>query len=161
MLASNCLKAQDYSAKVSSIDSIIYNLYDVISGDKNQSRDWDLFRYLFRPEAKLIPVRLSPDSLFKSRYLSVEEFIENAKAYTELNGFHEKEIFRTKERFNNICHIFSTYETYYSKKDKIPFAKGINSIQLLFDNERWWIVNIYWQAETADKRIPEKYLPID
>jgi len=36
--------------------------------------------------------------------------------------------------------------------------RGINSIQLFFDGERWWIVNIYWQHENADAPIPPQYL---
>jgi hypothetical protein len=36
--------------------------------------------------------------------------------------------------------------------------RGINSIQLFNDGKRWWIVNIYWQQESAENRIPEKYL---
>jgi hypothetical protein len=36
--------------------------------------------------------------------------------------------------------------------------RGINSIQLWNDGKRWWIVNIFWQSETPDNPIPEKYL---
>jgi hypothetical protein len=38
------------------------------------------------------------------------------------------------------------------------FMRGINSFQLLFDGERWWVVQIYWQAETPDQPIPDRYL---
>jgi len=36
--------------------------------------------------------------------------------------------------------------------------RGINSFQLMNDGKRWWVINIYWQAETPDNKIPEKYL---
>jgi hypothetical protein len=40
-----------------------------------------------------------------------------------------------------------------------PFARGINSIQLMNDGKRWWIINIYWMQESEENPIPEKYLP--
>jgi len=36
--------------------------------------------------------------------------------------------------------------------------RGINSIQLFYDGSRWWIVSIYWQQESPEYPIPEKYL---
>lgn len=48
-------KAMDYSSDHESIDSIIKATYAVISGPKGQERDWDRFRALFHPDARLIP----------------------------------------------------------------------------------------------------------
>ena len=42
-------------ADVESIDAIIAALYDVISGPIGEKRDWDRFRSLFVPDARLIP----------------------------------------------------------------------------------------------------------
>src|SRR5215469_14094644 len=42
---------------VRSVDAIVGALYDVISGPKGQARDWDRFRSLFLPDARLIPIR--------------------------------------------------------------------------------------------------------
>ncbi|MGK0428346.1 MAG: hypothetical protein ACJAUR_002467 [Ulvibacter sp.] len=38
--------------------------------------------------------------------------------------------------------------------------RGINSIQLLDDGNRWWIVNIYWTQESEENPIPNEYLPM-
>ena len=73
-------------------------------------------------------------------------------------GFYENEVARKVETYGNITHVFSTYASYHSKKDEKPFVRGINSFQLLFDGTRWWVVTIYWQGETADNPIPDKYL---
>ena len=35
--------------------------------------------------------------------------------------------------------------------------RGINSIQLIFDGRRWWIVTIYWEHESPEHPIPAKY----
>ena len=42
--------------------------------------------------------------------------------------------------------------------DPAPFMRGINSFQLFNDGKRWWILSIYWQHESADHEIPQKYL---
>ena len=42
--------------------------------------------------------------------------------------------------------------------NRYGFSNGINSFQLMNDGKRWWVVNIYWQAETTDNPIPAKYL---
>lgn len=150
---------QLFMPKVSSVDSILFNLYDVISGDKGVERNWDLFKYLFKEDAKLIPIRKTQEGSFTPNYLSAEDYIKLSGAWLENNGFHEKEIYRKSERFGNIMHVFSTYEGFKSKTDAEPFVRGINSIQLLFDNKRWWVVNIYWQAEDDSAKLPQEYLP--
>jgi len=146
------------SPDLSDMDVIIFELYDVISGEKSEARDWDHFRNLFKPDARLIPTRDMKGAI-SINYLSPEDYITNAGPYLETNGFFEKEIYRVTERFGNIAHVFSTYETYSTASDTKPFARGINSIQLLFDNNRWWIVNIYWQAESDTLKLPAEYLP--
>src|SRR5690242_911508 len=42
-------------ADVASMDSTIASLYDVISGPAGKKRDWNRFRSLFIPGARLIP----------------------------------------------------------------------------------------------------------
>ena len=56
-----------------------------------------------------------------------------------------------------MLHAFSTYDSKRTP-DGEPFARGINSFQLYSDGTRWWIVTIFWDAETSDKPIPAKYL---
>jgi|SRR5207245_1916258 len=65
---------------------------------------------------------------------------------------------RRTEQFGHIAHVWSTYESRHSEDDPEPFMRGINSIQLFYDGNRWWIVNIYWQQESVEDPIPEKYL---
>ena len=37
--------------------------------------------------------------------------------------------------------------------------RGINSIQMMHDGARWWIVNIFWDGEREGSPIPARYLP--
>ncbi|WP_436515647.1 hypothetical protein [Ekhidna sp. To15] len=152
--------AQDkYFDKVQTLDSTIETLYAVISGEAGEKRDWELFKYLFTADAQLIPSGPNQDGEISYRVMSPEQYIETSGVWLEENGFFEKEINRVAESFGSLTHIFSSYESYRSESDEKPFTRGINSIQLMKDNERWWIVNIYWTGEGDNNPIPDKYLP--
>ena len=146
-------------ADVESIDAIMEAVYDVISGDAGVARDWDRFRSLFAPGATLSPVGRSPAGAYGRRVMTPEEYAENSGAWLEQNGFHEVEINRVTEQYGVIAHAFSTYESRRLATDPEPFARGINSFQLLNDGTRWWVVSIYWLGESPDHPIPAKYLP--
>ncbi len=148
-----------YLDKVSSLDSTLKNLYAVISGEKGEERNWELFKYLFHPEARLIPTGKNEEGLARARFLSPEGYIEASGKWLVENGFFEKEIHREIQGFGNITQVFSTYESYRSESDEAPFMRGINSIQLLNDGKRWWVINIYWCQESPSNPIPEQYLP--
>lgn len=149
----------DTRHRYSNIDTLIHDLYSVISGEKAEVRDWDLFRTLFYKNAYLMPLNdTNTDSLFV-KHLSVEDYVRLGQNYFNNSGFIEKEIHRVTDCYGNICHLFSTYASYHSAHDEKPFVRGINSIQLMFDNDRWWVVNIYWQNESEDHPIPPDYLP--
>lgn len=145
-------------ADVSSVDAIMKAVYDAISGDAGQKRDWDRFRSLFHKDARLIPTGKNPKTnLYEATTLSPEDYIKHAEPFFAKEGFHEKETARKIDTYGNIVQIFSTYEARRKKDDEKPFMRGINSFQLLFDGNRWWVMTIYWQAETPDNPIPSKY----
>lgn len=147
------------SASVSLLDSTIKTLYSVISGEKGVERNWKQFKFLFKPDAKLIPSWKDKTGTYKVRYMKPDDYIKNSGKWLVENGFFEKEIHRTVNTFGNITQVFSTYEAFKSESDEEPFMRGINSIQLLYDGERWWIVNIYWTQESYYNPIPKAYLP--
>lgn len=157
-------------ADVATQDSIIAALYDVISGPAGKKRDWDRFRSLFAPGARLIPTGprrppgTPPDAPltgreeYAPRALTPEEYIQRSGPFLEGQGFFERETARRTEQFGHIAHAFSTYEGKLKAGDAKPFVRGINSIQLVNDGRRWWIVTVFWEAETERTPLPEKYL---
>lgn len=146
-------------ADVESVDAIIAATYDVISGAAGEARDWDRFRSLFRPGAKIIPSGMRPDTTLFIAFWSPDEYIQRAGAGLEANGFFEVEVNRVQEQFGQIVHLFSTYESRKNADDVKPFQRGINSFQLVNDGQRWWVVNIFFQGESPSSPIPERYLP--
>lgn len=144
-------------ADVASIDGIVAAVYDVISGPAGQARDWDRWRSLFIPEARLIPVSVRPDGAIGHRVITPEDYAASNGPFLEENGFFEVEVARVTESFGQIAHLFSTYESRRTEADDEPFARGINSFQLMNDGTRWWVVSIMWDSERPGNAIPQKY----
>ena len=163
LMALNTLMAQTVKeadpADVSSIDAIMKAVYDVISGDAGQKRDWERMRTLFHRDARLIPSGKNPQTgVFGARALSPDDYIKRNEPFFAKEGFYEREVARRTDIYGNIAQVFSTYESFHSMSDKKPFMRGINSFQLLNDGKRWWIMTIFWQAETPENPIPKTYL---
>lgn len=146
-------------ADVASIDSIIKALYDVISGDAGQQRDWNRMRSLFHRDARLIPSGKNPNTgAYGARAMTPDDYIKRNEPFFAKEGFYERELARQTDLYGNMAHVFSTYESFHKKDEKTPFMRGINSIQLLNDGKRWWVMTVYWQGETPETPLPKKYL---
>jgi hypothetical protein len=145
---------------VNSIDSIVAALYDVISGPKGQTRDWDRMRSLFLPDGRLIPSRTDRNThRTDAVVLTLEGYIQRASPRMSAEGFFEHSIHNQVEQFGNIAHVWSTYESRHTKEDARPFDRGINSIQLMKSGNRYYIIEIVWDSETPASPIPKQYLP--
>ena len=142
-------------ADVASIDAIVAALYDVISGPAGQPRNWTRMRSLFIPGGRLMPTgpRQAGAAM---RVLEVNDYIATSGPQLERIGFREREVARRTEQFGHIAHVFSTYEG-RSQTDS-TVLRGINSIQLMNDGTRWWVVSVFWEAERPDNPLPAKYL---
>jgi hypothetical protein len=147
---------KDYSKDVKSIDATIAALYDVITGEPGANRDWDRFRNLFATDARLIPTRKNDAGELIPKPLSPEEYIQLFSSRIS-TGFYERELHRKTEEYGTLVHVFSTYETKEKKEGPVT-NRGINSIQLFKGKDRYYIVNIFWCAESMGFVLPEKYL---
>ena len=145
-------------ADVQTIDGLIEALYGSISGPVGQERDFDRFRSLFAPHGKLVP--LTAQSPMGYVYWTPEQYwSQNSQALVQI-GFTEAEIGRTVEEFGILTHVFSTYVSYRGDQGDpdTPFARGINSIQLVWHQDRYWIVSISWDSERPGNTIPDRYI---
>lgn len=146
---------------VKSIDAIIAASYDVISGTAGKKRDWERERSLFYPGARLIPTATVPgrnDVKLAPLVLDVEGYIARVEPLFAKEGFYETEVARRTEQFGRIAQVWSTYESRRDPSDAKPFMRGVNSFHLFDDGERWWILSVYWQHESPQYPLPEKYL---
>jgi hypothetical protein len=143
-------------ADVTTIDSIVPVLYATISGPVGAPRQWDRMRSLFHPDARLMPTGCDGVGNCRALIMTVPGYIERADTLLRRTGFREVEIARRTVRYGNIAHVFSTYESYQLDETE-PFNRGINSIQLLWDGRRWWIMGVLWDSERSGGPIPAEY----
>jgi hypothetical protein len=157
--------AVDTPHECATIDGTLAALYDVISGEAGETRDWARFEGLFHPEwgrlgsARPAAQQGEASPRFATRPLTPAEYRELATPFFEQAPFYETEASRALERYGPIAHAFSTYESRRSADaTEEPFARGINSVQLFHDGARWWVVSIFWYEEDAEHALPEHYL---
>jgi len=153
-----------HSEEVTSVDGIIRAMYECVSFTAGNQPDYKRLRSLFHPDGKLIPPKGEKDS--SVQVLDVESFITRSRDYVvitglERRGFIEKEVYRRTDAFGKIVHVLSTFESRHRESDPAPIQRGINSIQLLKENNRWWVVSVVWDIERPTIPIPPKYLPAD
>lgn len=139
---------------VASIDGIVRALYEVISGPAGAPRDWDRDRKLFYPGAKLAPTRQKPGGGGIVDFFDLEGYIASRTPMFEKDSFFEKEVARQEFVFGNIAHVLSSYELSRAPGEK-PFLRGVNSIQLFHDGERWWILAMAWDNERPGNPFPD------
>ncbi len=140
---------------VKSIDSIMAAVYDVISGPPGE-RDWSRFRSLFLPTARLTAATKGPDGTVRLRPMTADEYATRVGGYFLKNGFFERPIVNRVQTFGNIAQVLSSYESRHAAGEA-PFARGINSFQLLNDGKRWWVVSILWDEERPDNPLPKDF----
>jgi hypothetical protein len=139
---------------VASIDGVVRALYEVISGPAGAPRDWDRERKLFYPGAKLAPTRPKPGGGGIVDFFDIEGYIASRSPMFEKDSFFEKEVGRQEFVFGNIAHVLSSYELSRAPGEK-PFIRGVNSIQLFHDGDRWWVLSIAWDNERPGNPFPD------
>jgi hypothetical protein len=143
---------------VASIDAVIKSFYTLSGGGPGEARDWDRYRSLFLPQARLVAARPGADGAAGAMILGIDEYITTNRKYFEKGGFFDSEIGRRAEIFGQIAHVWSVYESRHTKDAPQPYIRGINSIELLKDGGRWWIVSVFWDFERPDNPVPDEYL---
>jgi hypothetical protein len=139
-------------ADVETIDSIISALYENISGPAGP-RDWDRERHLFAPEVHLMPTRPRDDGSHIIQILDREGYISSRTPFFESADFYEWEVSRREERFGHIAHVWSAYEGSRTPGGEI-ILRGVNSIQLYNDGDRWWVVSMVWDNAPTEVKLP-------
>jgi hypothetical protein len=142
-------------ADTDSVDSLVRAVYNVISGPAGP-RDWARFRGLFAEGGRLIAIRVTPEGPV-ANVMTADDYAKRAGANFEKNAFFESEVAHRVETFGSIAHVFSTYESRRAPGEK-PFARGINSFQLVKDGKGWKVMTILWDSEREGQPIPEQYL---
>lgn len=139
-----------------SIDEVVVTLYEIISGPAGP-RDWAKMRELCLPDADFSSFVQKEDGTKVFRSGNLEDYIKNSGSFFLQSAFYETEIGRRVDRFGHVAHVFSAYQSQLEKEGEVK-ARGINSIQLIRDQGRWFIANVIWDSETESEKIPIEYL---
>lgn len=150
------LIAQIDTTSVKTVEGITNKMIAIISGEIGEERNWDEYRNLFLPTAQKISFRQSKDGKKTVRVMNLEEFVRNVGPYYSRDGFEEYAIGLTVNEFNGIANVF---QSFFCRNLTGTYEKrGVNSYQLVYMNDRWWIANTVFTNETEESPLPEKYL---
>jgi hypothetical protein len=157
-------KALKNPGDADTVDHLVASLYDVISGPAG-ARDWDRFRSLFLPDGRIgvvVPetpaTKDAPATKGDTVFLTPDLYARRDDAYFKTNGFFERSLANRVEAFGNLVHVWSTYESRHSASDSRPFTRGVNSMQIVQAQGRFWIASILFDDERPGLTLPEKYL---
>jgi hypothetical protein len=145
---SDTIELRRHHPGATEIDRLIAAFYEVISFEEGGSPDWARMRTLFSPHARI--TRITPEG---TDYYDLDGFQEMAKEALELGlytRFYEVEIRRDERIFGGLCHVLSAYETKQTPYSSEPFARGVNSLQLICEDDEWKVLSLFWDEERLD-----------
>jgi hypothetical protein len=149
------VKAKD-STFVKSIEGITNKMLEILSGPIDEKRDWDTYRYLFLPAAQKISINPNVPPRSQVKAMNIEEFIRYTGPLFKRDGFLEFSIGLTVNEYNGLANVFQAYT---AKNLLGTYEKrGINSYQLVYLNDRWWIAGTTFITEDPDNPIPDELL---
>ena len=146
-------------ADVSTLDGIIRAYYEVVSGPAGQPRDWARDSTLHHPGARITIPSTGPEGETSLETVDLATF-HAASAGLAASGFFESEVARQTQQHGAIAHVWSTYE-WRQAEDGPVGGRGVNSIQLVWDGDRWWIVSWMYDGRADAPPVPDAYLPED
>ena len=137
-------------------EGVAAKMLEFISFEKGETKDWDEFRNLFLPTAQMISLRPDAPVSRQVRAMNLEEFIRYAGPNYPKEGFEEIVIGLEVNEFNGIATVF---QSFHCKTPSGSYeARGINSYQLVYLNDRWWIASTMFINESEDTKLPNEYL---
>lgn len=143
---------EKYSKDVISLDTIINAYYDVVSGSSNDP--WEFARDKYIHSNNAVITRLDENGKAESHTLEAE-YIPVGLSPKE--GFYEKELKRIVSKYGNIAQVWSAFEI-RTEPNKESNIRGLNSIQLHYENGRWWIDSWTCEMETENSSVVTDFM---
>jgi hypothetical protein len=153
------LKAQETMTSdtnaVKSIDGIVKEALRLVSGEKGKARNWEALRNLFLTTATFTVLNNNDSIPQPVETVSLDDFINLMHDSYYEQGYLEYETGKTVNEYNGIANVF---QSFYGKDSENKEERGINSYQLVYFKERWWIANLLWTGDANGVKVPKKYL---
>ncbi len=139
---------------------LIEALYDMVSFDAGPEPDWEMFRDVFLEDALIV---FSPSRTQPMRPMSVAGFIEDWESFfRDANigetGFYENIAAMKVTEFGGLAHAFVVFEPRIGPDPPERQVRGLDSIELSWDGERWWVAAITTDFERPGQTIPDEII---
>lgn len=144
--------AEKYTEDVHSIDAIITAYYEVVSGSSQDP--WQFERDAYIHSKNAVITRLDEYGVAESHALEAEYI---PLALHPKTDFYEIELKRTVGHFGNLAQVWSAFEI-RTAPETTTNIKGLNSIQLHYENGRWFIDSWTCEMETPKNRLVADFL---
>ena len=146
------------ASEQSGIETSLNELYESFNFDAGGEADWERLRSLLIEGA----VFVAPVSASRAPAAEGEaEFIEGFRAWIRAspqreNGFHERVLHRRIERFGTVAHAWVLFEGFVPGEER-AVTRGLDSVQLVLDGDRWKVASFTTQFESEDLRVPTRF----
>ena len=115
------------------LDELMRRFYEVISFEEGGAPDWQRMRDLFSEHARI--TRITPEAV---DYMDLNTFRSMAEELIEVGaftGFYEREVARRTDRFGDLMHVASAYETKIAPDAMDYIERGVNSLQIVREKD--------------------------
>ena len=136
--------------------STVGRMYSAVSFKDSASLKIDSILSVFTPEGVLIANFAQKPMRFSVKQYS-DNLLKRVRA-GELDAAQEKELFRKIDVFGNVAQVLSSYELTLMIKGKPVVRRGVNLIQLLKVDGKWFVSSLIWDRENENLRLPSKYV---
>ncbi|MBM3984981.1 MAG: nuclear transport factor 2 family protein [Planctomycetes bacterium] len=149
------LPADDAHAIRAALDG----LYAAFGFDPGGEADWDAIRASCAEGAAFL-APAAPDR--PQRLTGLDEFLEDFRAYASSppvagTGLHERITGVRVDGFGRIAHAFVAFEG-FAPGDGRALTRGLDSLQLVRDGERWLLASFTTQYETPALSLPLRFV---
>ena len=128
-----------------SIASLIQKTYQCISGNNHTERDWQTYRTLFIPDARLTIV-LKGNNTNQLLVYTIDDYIQNISQLLGDSSFFERDVQHRIEYQDSFAVVWSDYEARIVPQGEIIYT-GTNCFQLYFDGNQWRIISLLWERK--------------
>lgn len=137
-------------------EATVEELYRLLCVEPGQTTDWEQVRALFLPEAVIV-LRVSKDEMST---FSLQGWIDDFVAFNERarvfeRGFSETIVRMDATVFRDIANVFVLYEAAITDSPRPP-TRGVDSIDLVRRDGRWWIASIVNDLPTPAHPVPAR-----
>jgi len=150
----------DYSADNSSPEAVIKGFYESISGPVNEKRDLNRIYNLFTSNARILPGFWYGKSHLTNVTINPLIFYMEMREVFEASGLNIEVTNTTVEEFGLMAHAVVTSKVSWDPATENESLRSIASVQMIKSYEgKWQIIQLMFQDEIEDFKIPKKYLP--